>query len=362
MLNILRETYQVLKINKKRTILTGLTVAWGIFMLISLLGYANGLINGFKKNIDDNDTVRLYGGMTSMQFKGFQSRRPINYDLHDISTLEKEFSPKNITDFSYFLEQKEKIVEIFASNDVFKADVLGTLPKYREINNFNIKSGRFLSEKDIKENRKIVVLCRKICEIYFKNYEEAIGKIITIDDIAYKIVGVIGENYDDWRREVYIPISTFKSIYGDPGKIPLMTLVVDNLDTKEKNKDFEEKIRHIVAQNHNFNEKDRAAMFIWNKFAQKLRIQETIFLLKVGAWVVGILSLLSGIIGVSNIVFSSVKERTHEIGIRRALGAKPSSIYLMVLGESITITTIFGYFGMVAGVAMTKFLDFFLKF
>ena len=172
---------------------------------------------------------------------------------------------------------------------------------------------------------------------------------------------MIGENYDDWRREVYIPISTFKSIYGDPGKIPSMTLVVDNLDTKEKNKDFEEKIRHMVAQNHNFNEKDKAAMYIWNKFAQKLRIQETIFLLKVGAWIVGILSLLSGIIGVSNIVFISVKERTHEIGIRRALGAKPSSIYLMVLGESITITTIFGYFGMVAGVAMTKFLDFFSK-
>jgi putative ABC transport system permease protein len=218
-------------------------------------------------------------------------------------------------------------------------------------------AGRFINEIDIRERRKVMVLSEKTAEIMFKNSRDAIGKFVNAGEIAYQVVGLFVDRGDRDAREAYLPFTTLQLIYDKGDKLNNITFTTRGLETIPANAVFEGLYRKALGAHHRFDPEDNSAIWIWNRFTNYLQQQTAMGILRTAIWIIGIFTLLSGIVGVSNIMLITVKERTREFGIRKALGAKPSSILILILIESVTITTLFGYIGMVAGIGVTEYMN-----
>lgn len=357
MIDIWQEIYSTIKRNKLRTFLTGFAVAWGIFMLIVLLGAGNGLIHAFEQSASERamNSIKIFPGWTSKSFDGLKEGRRIELDNRDMDATERHF-PDNIIKAGATVWQSG--VTLTFGQEYVSLGLAGVYPNHTEVEVVKLFKGRFINEIDIKERRKVIVLHKKTAEILFdKSHTEPIGQHVKAGNVVYQVVGLYNDRGDTGDSDAYIPFTTLQTIYNKGDKLNNLIMTTKNLETMESNEAFEAHYRKVIGVNHRFDPTDNSAIWIWNRFTNYLQQQQGMGLLRTAIWVIGIFTLLSGIVGVSNIMLITVKERTREFGIRKALGAKPLSILWLIVVESVTITTIFGYIGMVAGIGVTEWMN-----
>lgn len=355
MIDTLQELYATIKRNKLRTALTGLAVSWGIFMLIVLLGAGNGLIHAFEQSSSERalNSMRIYPGTTTKSFDGLKEGRYIQLDNRDLTDTEELFE-EYIINAGATLQPGS--VNISYGNQYVNRSLYGVHPNYTEVEDVKIVEGRFINAYDIKERRKVIVLHKKSAEILYKE-QPAVGTFVNAGGIAYQVVGIYEDSGSSDSNTAYIPFTTLQIIYNRGNKLSNIVFTTKGLTDEADNEAFETLYRKAIAQNHRFDPSDDSAIWISNRMTQYLQTQEAMSLLRTAIWVIGIFTLLSGIVGVSNIMLITVKERTREFGIRKALGAKPRHILWIIIVESVAITTLFGYIGMVAGIGVTEWMD-----
>ena len=355
-MELLNEIWATARRNKLRTALTGFAVAWGIFMLIVLLGAGNGLINAQLHQTSHymSNAMYVFGGMTSMPYNGLKEGRWIRLQGRDIATTETSF--EDIID-EVGAEYRTQATISYGQQYINTA-VIGEYPAYTQIEKIEMLEGRFINHIDLQEKRKVIVLSNKQAkELAPKDYRSLLGKYVNVGSLAFKVVGIYKE-WENGRANAYSPYSTIKSIYGaktdDAG---IIAFTFHGLTTEEANEAFEKDYRHRINANHQAHPEDESAIWLWNRYTQNMQMETGIGIIRTALWIVGLFTLLSGIVGVSNIMLITVKERTHEFGIRKAIGAKPWAILKLIITESIIITAIFGYIGMLLGIAANEYMD-----
>ena len=357
MIDLWQEIYGTIKRNKLRTFLTGFAVAWGIFMLIVLLGAGNGIIHAFEQNASERalNSIRIFPGWTTKSYDGLKEGRRVQLDNRDMDDTEKQFT-ENVISAGATVRQSN--VNVSFGQEYINISLLGVYPNYTEVETVKTADGRFINYNDLKDRRKVIILHKKSADILFgKTHTEPIGQFVNASGVAYQVVGLYNDQGDREANEAYIPFSTLQTIYNKGDKLSCLTIATKNLETIEANNNFEKEYRKALGANHRFDPTDNSALWIWNQFTNYLQQQKGMAILRTGIWVIGIFTLLSGIVGVSNIMLITVKERTREFGIRKALGARPGSILWLIIVESVIITTLFGYIGMVAGIGVTEWMN-----
>ena len=354
--DILTEIWQTARRNKLRTTLTGFAVAWGIFMIIVLLGAGNGLINATMKMNSDylTSSMEVDGGRTSQPYKGMKEGRYIQLNTKDMEATETEFT-KNIDEVGacYYTSAMVTNGEYYKN-----IQIAGVYPVHTEIVKTHLICGRFINDIDVKEQRKVLVLADSHAkELEPKDYKTLLGKFVKVGNLQFKVVGIYKGRNEGWGN-AYSSYSTIKGIYGaNTPSIGSIEFTFHGLNTEKANDDFEKDYRRRLNGMHQAHPDDKRAIWIWNNYTQSLQMNDGIAIIHTFLWVIGLFTLLSGIVGVSNIMLITVKERTHEFGIRKAIGAKPWSILRLIITESVIITTIFGYVGMLCGVFANEYMD-----
>ncbi len=356
MRDIITEIWQTARRNKLRTTLTGFAVAWGIFMIIVLLGAGNGLINANLQQSGNwlSNSMEAYGGRTSKAYQGLSEGRYIELNTRDLETTESEF--KNTIDAVGAVYYHSATVT--NGEQYMNMQIIGIHPIHSSIVKRDLICGRFINEIDLKEKRKVLVLTNKQAkELEPKDFKRLIGKHVKVGNISFKVVGIYKEP-GDGESSAYSPYSTIKSIYGaKDNSLGHIEFTFHGLNSEEANEAFENKYRRRLNANHQAHPEDERAIWIWNGYTASMQMEQGIAIIRTALWIVGLFTLLSGIVGVSNIMLITVKERTHEFGIRKAIGAKPWNILKLIITESVIITTFFGYVGMVLGVAANEYMD-----
>ena len=356
MLDTLQEIWGAIQRNRLRTIATGFAVGSGIFLLIVLQGASNGIINTLEKNKGNLafDVIQVWGGRTSLPYHGMQEGRSIRLDEQDMDLSNKLFS-ENITSTTADMSQNGLIASV--NNNYMSISLNGVYPEYSYIENIEMTHGRFINDIDMKQMRKVVVLSDENSKSFFKDNKSPINRFIKIDNLNYKVVGIYKKNSMFSDNNMYVPYTTLQSAYNKGRYINSLTIKTQGIDNEDKSEVFETKLRNTFSKKHDFDPKDRRAVWIWNSASENAQMNMAASILSTSFWILGLLTLISGIVGVSNIMLISVKERTHEFGIRKALGGKPWNIIRMIIFESILITTLFGYIGMLAGIVFCEYMD-----
>ncbi len=379
-MELLNEIWQTARRNKLRTTLTGFAVAWGIFMLIVLLGAGNGLINANLKQSNRflSSSMVVFGGWTSKPYQGLKEGRDIRLHKTDMEITEKEFA-ENVDEVG---AQYNTSAVISLGQQYLSSSISGVYPNHTKINKVELLHGRFINDIDIRESRKVLVLSNKQAKelappsapegatiASARKTNEApsgavggasgalVGRFVNVGNFAFKVVGIYKEQ-ENGRGEIFSSYSAIKRIFGantdDAGRIEF---TFHGLNTEKANEDFEKDYRRRLNAEHQAHPEDEDAVWLWNRFTQNLQMEQGIGIIRTALWIVGLFTLLSGIVGVSNIMLITVKERTHEFGIRKAIGAKPWSILRLIIVESVIITTIFGYIGMLLGIFANEYMD-----
>ncbi|MDE6348440.1 MAG: ABC transporter permease [Bacteroides sp.] len=356
MIDLWIEIYATIKRNKMRTALTGFAVAWGIFMLIVLLGAGNGLLNAMTQQSDNMamNSMMAWPGWTSEPWHGLKAGREVKFTQKELEATRKlEDMVDQIT-----AVQEQSGVTLSYNQDHISIQLEGHYPKYIDMVDATLKEGRFINEVDIRERRKVIVLHEKTAEMLFSNgkTEQAIGKMVNASGLCYRVVGIYSRDGEQ-QPPAYLPYTTLQLIYNKEDKMSSMAFTTKGVVSEANADEFEERFRRTIAATQQFNPDDRRAVWVWNRIKQYTQQQGAQSILRTAIWVIGIFTLLSGIVGVSNIMLITVRERTREFGIRKALGAKPFSILWLIIIESVTITTFFGYIGMVAGIGVTEWMN-----
>lgn len=356
--DILHEIYSTLRQNKLRTALTGFAVSWGIFLLIALLGAGNGLMNSFMGNMTDfiSQAITVEGWRTSKPYNGYKEGRRIQLDQQDLDyTQGKEWNGiiDNVTTSTSSTE-----ANLAVNGKTVGGWLSGSMPEHKEQFKIKMAAGRFLNRDDLKERRKVMVISSaQAKELVSGETESLLGKWVSAGSIAYQVIGIYHTDERDFRRSCYIPYTTYKGIYDSSDKIESITFSVNGPETLEEHKAFEEEYSAAIKRMHDIAPDDTRGIWIMNGYTENLQMTKGARILKIALWILGLLTLISGVVGVSNIMLITVKERTHEFGIRKAIGAKPGNILTLIISESITITAIFGYAGMLLGMIACQIMD-----
>lgn len=353
-MNEISEILSALRKNKLRTFLTGFSIVWGIFMLILLLAAGNGLKNGMNSNFwyMAQNTVALYPGTTTKPYGGFQKGRVLKFTESDIDFIEKEL--RQMAD----IEEYTPIFNAWDDTLVYGKDfVCGTLsgvrPGYEVMRCLNIESGRFFNKTDEVNKSKVILIHKKMATQLFKG-GDAIGKFVTVKDIPFKVVGVYGEKSESWRQSVYIPFSTAQAIFNPGGYITDISFSVNGVTNKEESDRLAKSIREMLAKRLSFDPEDEEAVWVRDNISNSMQAASIFNAISVFIWIIGIGTLIAGIVGVGNIMLITVKERTKEFGIRKAIGATPATILKSVILESLLITVTFGYIGLFLGILVSE--------
>ena len=357
MRELIKEIWSTSKRNKLRTSLTGFAVAWGIFMLIFLLGAGNGLINAQLQQSTRflANSMRVFPGETSKAYKGLKEGRSITLNDRDILISNQTYS-QYVDDVGGRLEQYNVNIN-YGDNDVASQSLVGVAPTHPKIDKTELIAGRFINEIDMKEQRKNVVLSRSQAKELCKDYHSLVGKNVKISNLNFQVVGIYKDDESRNNTEAFIAYSTIKTIYAKGDDAGSLEFTIKNLKTKEDNEKFEKNYRASINNNHQAAPDDERTIWLWNRYMDNIQMNQGIAIMQTALWIVGLFTLLSGIVGVSNIMLITVKERTREFGVRKAIGAKPWSILKLIITESIIITSFFGYIGMVCGVAANEIMD-----
>ncbi len=357
MRDIITEIWSTAKRNKLRTALTGFAVAWGIFMLIFLLGSGNGLINALEQNagsVLDNSMV-VYSGQTSIPYNGLQEGRYIELEDQDFNTTNQKFN--------HIIDKAGATIwqgtaNVALGENYFSSSMEGVYPNMAEIDKMDMLHGRFINQVDINENRKVLVLSETNAkELEPHDCGKLIGQQVKVDNIAFQVVGIYDNDESEMNDVVYTPFTTLRILYNKGDRADRFMFSFHGLESEEENEAFEDAYRRTINANHQAAPEDEETIWIWNRFLNNMQMNQGMSIIRTALWIIGIFTLLSGIVGVSNIMLISVKERTREFGIRKAIGAKPLSILKLIIVESVIITTFFGYIGMVIGIAANQYMD-----
>lgn len=357
MRDIITEIWSTAKRNKLRTALTGFAVAWGIFMLIFLLGSGNGLINALEQNagsVLDNSMV-VYSGQTSIPYNGLQEGRYIELEDQDFNTTNQKFN--------HIIDKAGATIwqgtaNVALGENYFSSSMEGVYPNMAEIDKMDMLHGRFINQVDINENRKVLVLSETNAkELEPHDCGRLIGQQVKVDNIAFQVVGIYDNDESEMNDVFYTPFTTLRILYNKGDRADRFMFSFHGLESEEENEAFEDAYRRTINANHQAAPEDEETIWIWNRFLNNMQMNQGMSIIRTALWIIGIFTLLSGIVGVSNIMLISVKERTREFGIRKAIGAKPLSILKLIIVESVIITTFFGYIGMVIGIAANQYMD-----
>ena len=351
-----QEIFHTISQNKLRTFLTGFSVAWGIFMLIVLLGSGTGLQNGVKNQFRDTATNSLwvFSGQTSEPYKGMQPGRYIRFEDSDYNWVANDLEGAEETSGRFYLGRSE--VSYDGKNESFQIRTVH--PGHQFIEKTLTIEGRFFNEKDIEERRKVVSIGTLVKKALFDDDEDPIGKYIKVNGVPFKVVGVFEDEGGENEQEIlYLPITTAQMIFNGANQIDMFMFNIDENAGVEESKVIENRVRKKMAEVHNFNPDDQRAIRFWNNVESFLQIQNLFKGINAFVWIIGIMTIIAGIVGISNIMMIVVKERTKEIGIRKALGATPWSIINLIMLESILITAVSGYIGLVLGVGLVELVS-----
>lgn len=356
MKDLLVEIWESVRRNKLRTILTGASVSWGIFMLIVLLGAGNGLVNAFQAGSESyaTNTMEIGGSRTTKPYAGYKSGRWISTEYSDIDLVKSGRFADIVDEVSGTLYVSDTVAY---GKQSLRGTVTGCMPSIARMEKFDILDGRFINDNDFNGERKVVVLTEKEAGILFGTSEGVVGRYVRIGHSAFKVIGIQKADESMYGYDFYIPISTLRKIYNRGNRISYLTLSFHGLETEDANEEFETSLKRALNIRHDVAPDDDGAFWTWNRFVQNLQMQTAGNIINTALWIIGILTLLGGIVGVSNIMLITVRERTHEFGIRKALGATPWKIDKLIIGESIAITAIFGYIGMILGLVACDVLD-----
>ena len=357
MIELFKEIWSIAKRNKLRTSLTGFAVAWGIFMLIFLLGAGNGLINA---NLDQSgrflaNSMKVFGVQTSKAHKGHKEGRWITLNERDVNMTDKTFA-ENTEAVGSVLSQYGLNISL-GENYVSAQTLSGVYPSEAAINKREIVSGRFINDIDMKERRKVIALWQTQAKELAKNYLSLVGRDVKVGDLMFKVIGIVKDDKQRQNNEAFIPYTTLKAIYAKGDEAGDIQFEIKGLVTEAQNKEFESNYRAHLNNMHDAAPDDEAAVYIWNRYMDNIQMAQGISIIRTALWIIGLFTLLSGIVGVSNIMLITVKERTREFGVRKAIGAKPWQILKLIIIESVITTAIFGYIGMLCGIAANEYMD-----
>ena len=356
MLDTFQEIYGAIMRNKMRTIATGFAVASGLFLIIVLQGAGNGVINSFEANMGNFsfDAIHIFGGMTTKPFEGIKEGRFIQLDTRDVEMTERVF-PNYVKDVMPSLEKSGLIAS--HGQQHISAELMGVRPTWANLDAVKILQGRFINEIDLQQKRKVVVISDSNAKDLFPKEREVVGKSLDLSGISYTVVGIYKDEQMSNERTFYAPFTTIAAIYNYGRFINRLSMTIHHIESDTVMEQFMDEYTRAASHIHSFAPDDKRALWIWNQAGDSIQMKKAQNILHTAFWILGLLTLVSGVVGVSNIMLISVKERTREFGIRRAIGARPWSIIRMVMSESVVITAIFGYIGMLLGVFFCEWMD-----
>lgn len=349
------EIFETIRKNKLRTFLTGLSVLSGIFILVILLGVGEGIQNGIEHKFQENaeNRISIWPGKTSMDYKGLNKDRRIQLKNNDYNLIAEQFQDQ--------LEYKSSLYRIWSSmvnygNQSGNYRIEGVYPDYQFLENEDMVNGRFLNHNDLKSYAKNVVIGNKVKEDLFGK-SNALGQLIQLSDINFKVIGVFSDPGGDRQESrVYIPLTTAQRVFSAGQDIRNMSFTLPKRENFNKavavSEDFTQRVEKQLKKDHTVAPEDESAITINNSLKDAKRIYFMTGSIKIFFWFVGIATLLAGIVGVGNVMLIIVKERTKEIGVRKALGAEPWSIVGMILHEAIFITALSGFLGLFLGMTL----------
>ncbi|NJW52416.1 ABC transporter permease [Salinimicrobium oceani] len=351
------EIFETIRKNKLRTFLTGLSVASGIFILVILLGIGEGMRNGISSEFEQDAANILYvwTGATSVEHKGLNPGRQIRLKISDFQTTAQKYEEE--------LEYKSAVHRIWNGvvdygKETGSYRVEGVLPDYQFLENSTMTQGRYINYLDHKNFEKVVVLGNRVNNDLFKG-EDPIGKYVQVSGIIFKVVGVFTDPGGEREESrVYVPLSTGQRVFNGQNYINNMAFTLEKADNFEAalaaSTKFSSELQEFLKEQHTIAPEDNRAININNSLENAKRFYDLMDMIKFFFWGVGICTIIAGIVGVSNIMLIIVKERTREIGVRKALGAEPLSIVGMVLHESIFVTAIAGLIGLIGSLALLE--------
>ena len=339
--DLLREIWESLRQNKFRTAMTGFAVVWGIFILVVLLGVSNGLENGMHANYGSrlSNSVDVWSSWTSIPYKGLPKER---YMLFNDNHAQIIRSMPEVELFSRVVSKYN--VETVYSKESITLEVVGVESDYQHIFNKRLLSGRFVNARDIAEREKVGVLDERAIEMLGVTADQILGAYIKVSNVRFRIVGVC-EKGDRWQgTSIYIPFTTHQSVFSTYREFGKMCMTMTS-----GTRDIEKKIKNLLAGPMQFDKEDPRAIGVWTQEESVEEQGRVMAAIRLFILLLGLCTLISGAVGVSNIMLVSVRERTKELGIRKALGAPPATIMWSVVGESLIITTFFGFVGVLIG-------------
>ena len=350
------EILSTIKKNKLRTFLTGFSVAWGIFMLIILLGSGQGLENGVHDQFESSavNTLWVWGGETSMPYKGLKPGRDISFENKDYQNIKDRIQGIGLIAGRTHVWGDNTVSY---NNEYGNFDIRSVHSDYGAIEKIDVLEGRYINPMDIKRILKVATIGIAVRDALFKE-DPALGSYINIKGVPFKVVGIFEDDdgRQDNQRVVYIPITTAQKVFMDRARARTIAVTVASSDVAES-KRMEDDIRSNLATRLKFDKEDERAMFIWNGVEEYKKFNDLFAAIRWFVWVIGIGTIIAGIVGVSNIMMITVKERTKEIGIRKSLGATPNSIIRLIMMEAVFITGMAGYVGLIAGIGLLELIS-----
>ncbi len=349
-----QELVESISKNKLRTFLTGFSVAWGIFMFIILLGSGNGLMNGVTKAYSDDATNSLWfwSGTTSMEYKGFQVGRYVQWTNEDYELIKNKYPqlPYGTARYNFWR------ANIQYKNEASNYQTRGVHPDHQKLEKTIIKNGRYLNQSDLDENKKVIVIGQNIAFEIFKD-EDPIGKYVNLMEVPFKVIGVfLDEGNQSENSKAFIPITTTQRVFVGKDNIRAMIFSTGDMAIPEISK-LSKEIELTLKRKHSIHPDDSRGIFIRDNNKEFAQISNIIVGIRSFVFILSILTILIGVVGVSSIMTVVVKERTREIGIRKALGATPFSIVSNIMFESVLITAFAGYIGMLLGIGLLEYIN-----
>lgn len=354
----IKEIYQTLARNKVRTALTAFGVFWGIFMLIIMLGSGHGLENGIVGSFRGmaTNSFFVWAGNTSMPYKGMPKNRQINFRNDDIQAIRLAVPEAEVVAPANQIGGYRGDANVVRGTKSGAFSVRGDYPEVRAIQTVRITEGRWINYRDLHETRKVCVIGERVRQVLFGKDTSCTGQYIQVSGIYFQVVGVFtidkgDEDAQDQIQTIYTPFTTFQEAFNFGDFVSWFTIT----SRKDKSASVtEQKVRALLARRHQVHPDDARAIGSWNMEKEFKKIMGLFDGIRILVWIVGTGTLLAGVIGISNIMLIVVRERTREIGVRRALGATPLSVMSQIIAESIVLTFISGYAGLVCGILLLE--------
>lgn len=348
------EILHTVRHNKLRTLLTGFSVAWGILILVVLLGSGEGLSHGVQYGFRDDavNSIWVRSGQTSTPYRGLPPGRWVQFTNDDHEDIASNVQGVEHITSRYFIRGN---LTVSYKGVTSSFNVRCVHPDHQYLEKTIVTSGRFINPLDIEEFRKVAVIGDKVKAQLFRG-EPAVGRYIRVNGVPFQVVGEFTDEGGEGELEtIYLPISTAQRAFGGGNRVGMIMLTVGDAGIEES-RAVAASLRERIAERHDFDPEDQRAVSIQNAVEQFQRFLNLMKGIRTFVWIIGIGTLLAGVVGVSNIMMIAVKERTKEIGIRKALGATPWSVTRLVLQEAVLVTAVAGYFGLVGGVALLEFM------